>query len=137
MSYQIRRSRPNEFRTIEELQRECFGSIIVPAEKAIWWSAVDGNFLVGFAGLKVSEIWDRTVYLCLAGIEPQARGNGLQKRLIRARLKWAIQHGMQWAYTDTRQNPASANSLISCGFKMYEPLHPWSFRDACYWRKRL
>jgi len=45
--------------------------------------------------------------------------------------------GWSWVITDTTNNPASANSLISCGFKIYRPGNPWSFRNAIYWKYKV
>jgi hypothetical protein len=39
--------------------------------------------------------------------------------------------------TDTYLNPASSNSLISCGFRLFEPSNPWGARGTLYWRKKL
>lgn len=93
--------------------------------------------LAGFAGLAPSSRWADTGYLCRAAVLPDYRGRGLQKRLIRVRIAKARRLGWRWLVTDTRQNPASANSLIDCGFRMFEPSEPWSFSDACYWRLKL
>jgi hypothetical protein len=62
---------------------------------------------------------------------------GLQKRLIRVRERMARELGWAWLITDTFQNPPSANSLISCGFKNFAPTKPWGFAGANYWRKKL
>lgn len=123
---------------IKEMQATCLpGAPRYPFEDAYWWIAEEDGQVVGFAGYTPSQQWASTVYLCRAGVIPVARGRGLQKRLIRARLKHAKKNGAKWAVTDTRHNPASANSLIACGFRMYTPQHPWSFADAAYWIKTL
>lgn len=106
-------------------------------EKGWWWLAKEGDTLAGFAGLTPSARWADTGYLARAGVLPAYRGHGLQKRLIRVRLAKARKLGFKWVITDTRLNPASANSLIACGFRMYQPSDPWSFKDACYWRIKL
>ena len=51
--------------------------------------------------------------------------------------KLAKKLGWNWCITDTTANPASSNSLISCGFKMYTPANPWSFKNACYWKYKV
>lgn len=122
---------------IESLQRSLIEAPLYEFDGSDWWVAYDGDRPVGFAGSKVSDVWLDTVYLCRAAVEVDYRGQGLQKRLIRTRLKFARKHGIRWAFTDTRLNPASANSLISCGFKMYEPVNPWGFQNTCYWRRKL
>lgn len=111
----------------------------VPAstDKGWWWVALQGGLPVGFAGLTRSQRWSDTGYLCRAGVVYTARGKGLQKRLIRVREAKARQLGWNWLITDTTDNPASANSLIACGFKMFIPSKPWGNPTACYWRKDL
>jgi len=104
-----------------------------------YWHVVysqDGE-AVGFGGIVPSTRWSDTMYLCRAGVVPTHQGQGLQKRLIRQRLKVAKRLGINWVITDTHQNPASANSLIAMGFKMFEPSKPWSFKTALYWRYQI
>lgn len=124
--------------TIRRLHRDCFpyDSPLMP-KMGWWWICWRGGEAVGFAGMYLSSRWTDTVYLCRAGILPEHRGHGLQRRLIRARVRMARSIGMTWAVTDTRQNASSANNLIREGFLMIQPSTPWSFRDACYWARRL
>ena len=107
-------------------------------DRGHWWVAYaeDGK-PVGFAGLVRSTRWSDTGYFCRAGVLDSFTGHGLQKRLIRVRLAQAKKLGWNWCITDTTDNPASSNSLISCGFKMYTPANPWSFKNACYWKCKV
>ena len=107
-------------------------------DRGHWWIAYaeDGK-PVGFAGLVRSMRWNDTGYLCRAGVMEGFTGHGLQKRLILARIKQARKLGWNWLITDTTDNPASANSLINAGFKMYTPGAPWSFKNACYWKYKV
>lgn len=107
-------------------------------DRGHWWIAYaqDGK-PVGFAGLVRSTTWSDTGYFCRAGVLEGFTGNGLQKRLIKVRLVQAKKLRWNWCITDTTDNPASANSLISCGFKMYTPSKPWSFKNACYWKYKV
>jgi N-acetylglutamate synthase-like GNAT family acetyltransferase len=102
-----------------------------------WWIATNNNRAIGFAGLVRSVSWTDCGYLCRAGVIPSARGQGLQKKFIYVRIRQAKAFGWKWLVTDTRHNPASANSLIATGFKMFEPTKPWGCKDTLYWRKRL
>jgi GNAT superfamily N-acetyltransferase len=103
-----------------------------------WWIATsDDNEPIGFAGLVPSTRWSDTGYLCRAGVVPNARGKGLQKNFIRLRARQALTNGYRWLITDTYENPASANSLISVGFKMFEPSVPWGAKGTLYWRLKL
>jgi GNAT superfamily N-acetyltransferase len=102
-----------------------------------WWVVyLDGN-PIGFAGLKRSSRWSNAGYLCRAGVLHKHTGKGIQKKLIRVRLTQAKRLGWDWLISDTYQNPASANNLISCGFKMYIPTRKYGADGTCYWRKKL
>jgi N-acetylglutamate synthase-like GNAT family acetyltransferase len=102
-----------------------------------WWIASEDGNDIGFAGLTRSISWTDCGYLCRAGVVPNARGKGVQKKLIRIRIRQAKTFGWKWLITDTTNNPASANSLIACGFKLFEPTKPWGFKNSLYWRKKL
>jgi GNAT superfamily N-acetyltransferase len=102
-----------------------------------WWIASKAGRDIGFAGLTRTVSWTDCGYLCRAGVVPDARGQGLQKELIRVRIRQAKTFGWKWLVTDTTDNPASANSLIACGFKIFEPTKPWGFKHTLYWRRKL
>lgn len=104
-----------------------------------WWLAFEDREPVAFAGVHPSKRFLDTVYLCRAGVAEQARGFGLQKKLIYVREAWARKEGYVWVVTDSAvDNPASSNSLINCGYKLFIPKKKWaSYRPALYWRKRL
>lgn len=120
------------------LQAECLpGDLPYSVDTGWWWIAKNDGFPVAFAGMVPSKQWSDTVYLCRAGVMPSAQGHGLQKRLIAARIRYARKLGYRWAITDTTDNPASANSLISAGFKMFKPSKPWGFDHTSYWRLKL
>jgi len=117
---------------------------ILPADRPYepirghWWIAYaeDGK-PVAFAGLVRSIKWTDTGYLCRAGVMDGFTGHALQKRLILARVKQARKLGWNWVITDTTNNPASANSLINVGFKMYQPAKPWGMTKAVYWKYKV
>lgn len=106
-------------------------------DEGYWWVASIEESPVGFASMRPSTRWSDAVYLCRAGVIPSMRGQGLQKRLIRVRINKARALGYRWLITDTFNNPASANSLIGCGFKMFTPSIPWAADGACYWKKEI
>lgn len=103
-----------------------------------WWLAYaeDGR-PVAFAGLVRSKRFTDTGYLCRAGVSDDCTGKGLQKRLISVRIRKAKELGWNWLITDTTNNPASSNSLINAGFKIYTPSSPWSFKNAIYWKYKI
>jgi GNAT superfamily N-acetyltransferase len=108
-----------------------------PVDDGYWWVATDGDEPVGFGGLIQSVRWADCGYLCRSGVVPYFRGKGIQKKLIRVRLAHAKAIGWNWVITDTTDNPASSNSLIATGFRLFEPSKPWAFKHSLYWRKRV
>jgi GNAT superfamily N-acetyltransferase len=127
---------------LEDLHRLTFGrDASLPVENGDWpghwWVAYSGEKPVAFAGLVQSPHEKTSGYLSRVGVIAAHRGNGLQKRLVRALDRSARESGFEAVVTDTTHNPPSANSLIACGYKTYRPRHPWSFEAAVYWRKEL
>jgi GNAT superfamily N-acetyltransferase len=125
--------------TLAVLQQKCLpGDTPSDTTTGWWWIVYDAlNLPCAFAGLIPSVRWTDTGYLCRAGVLSSHRGQGVQKRLIRARVRQARALGWNWLITDTYQNPASSNSLISTGFKLFEPTKPWGANGTLYWRLKL
>lgn len=85
-----------------------------------WWLAVDDEKIVGFC----SAVREKNfVFLSTAAVFPQARGAGLQRRMIAARVRWAQrQPGVDRAITYTvLHNYESMVNLLKCGFRFYRP----------------
>jgi GNAT superfamily N-acetyltransferase len=142
MKYLVRQVDPRDpeiWAILERLQLTCLpGDIPQKPNSGYWWLCyTDAGIPIGFAGMVASVRWEETGYLSRAGILPQHQGQGLQKRLIKVRIAKAKTLGWKYLLSDTSENPASANSLISCGFKMYEPMRPYGLKTSLYWRKRL
>lgn len=130
--------RANDVSLLEDLEQRCFPED-TPYGKVgsglTWWIVWNSKGkAVGFAG---SKLWspDNAVFLCRAGVLPEARGHGLQRRLIRARLRHAREIGATGAMTYTAaDNIASMINLIRCGFLPWEPGYAWVGRDGVmYW----
>jgi GNAT superfamily N-acetyltransferase len=120
------------------LQKECLPyDKIYDVSYGTWWVAYQDHRAIAFAGLVPSSRWLDTGYLCRSGVIAKSRGRGVQKRLIRVRQTYAKKMGWAWLITDTYHNPPSSNSLISCGFRLFEPSAPWGARGTLYWRKKL
>lgn len=141
MNYSIRmadNTKPATLKLLRDLHARC-----LPYDKhpnftdGFWWIAYCDHTPVAFAGLVPSARWLETGYLCRAGVVEEHRGRGLQKRLIRVRLNFARRMGWRWAITDTTENPPSANSLIGCGFRAYDPREPWGGDTTTYWRRAV
>lgn len=138
--YRIRVAKSDDdFAILQTLDEKFFPG--VPEEAANWrngrwWLLECGREVVGYAGARILPAPDvATLYMCRAAIERGHRGKGLQKRLIRVRLSWGRKQSCRTAITYTMQNPASANSLIACGFRVYKPETPWVDGDEItFWR---
>jgi GNAT superfamily N-acetyltransferase len=137
--YKVDCRKPEIVSILVHLQKLCLPSdAIYDVSRGHWWVAYTENDKpIGFAGLVRSNAWVDCGYLCRAGVVPSHRGKGLQKRLIKVREAQAKRLNWNWLITDTYLNPASSNSLISCGFRLYEPSEPWSFPHALYFRKNI
>lgn len=119
---------------IARLDRQCFpGDDPYRFTEAKWWVALLGGQPVAYAG---ARYWspDNGVFLCRAGTLPAARGMGLQRSLIRVRLRWAKKIGASCVYTYTMpHNAKSARNLVRCGFLPWSPGRAWAGEWACYW----
>lgn len=120
------------------LDRTCFpADVPIDPRRGVWWGAFDDDGLCAFAG---AVTWrpDDCLYLSRCGVLERARGQGLQRRLIRARLRHASAMGLTGAYTYTlNDNPTSANNLIACGFRLWWPARPWGNKRAVYFYREI
>lgn len=141
MTYRIRRiDDPDEYADeLLEMQKTCLpeSTPVKLAEGDEWWIAFLVDAPVAFAAMRPSVRWPLTGYLGRAGVLPGHRGNGLQRRLVHARIRRAQALGWQWLVSDTIDNPVSSNNLIKCGFCLYEPKIKWGFKGALYFRKYI
>jgi GNAT superfamily N-acetyltransferase len=138
--FQIVRAKAADAATLTQLQRACLpGDAPLSAARGLWWIAYDDQAQpVGFACLLPTRGDIRTGYLARTGVIHRARGNGLQRRMIRVREQAARKLGMTAIVTDThRENHASSNSLMAMGYRLYTPQTRWAFNDGLYWRKTL
>jgi len=124
---------------LRDMDRECLPTD-APADTSdgVWWVAWKKNVPIGYASLKKSNQGSDVAYYSRAGVLPAFRGKGLQKKMLRVLLRFAKSEGWKWVISDTsKDNVASSNSLITCGFRLYRPATPWSFESALYWHKEL
>lgn len=125
---------------LEFLQRTILpGDVPADTSKGYWWTANDDaeGMCVGFAGLYRSQRFTDVGYLCRAGVMPEYAGQGIQRRLIKVRVKKARALGFTELNTDTiPDNPRSSNNLIKCGFTLFLPEIDWA-PGSLYWRKKL
>jgi GNAT superfamily N-acetyltransferase len=109
----------------------------IDPETGWWWLVTTEHEPVGFAGMRQAYTQELGGYLSRSGVVEEHRGQGLQRRLIRVREAKGRRFGWKIMLTDTTDNPASANSLIASGYKLYWPKYPWAFPHSLYWRKNL
>jgi GNAT superfamily N-acetyltransferase len=124
---------------ILKMEQVCFNDESLDEDDArehIWFVAFVNGKPAGYAGLKT---WDGfTGFLSRAGVLPEFRGLGLQKRLIKSRQRYAKRIGIRWLVTYTAiDSAASQNSLISCGYRPYRPEYPWAGAEWIYFRRKL
>ena len=85
--------------------------------KALWVVLDDDGTVVGAAGASTLR---KSLYLTICFLAPEARGKGLQQKLILLRLRWGKKQGCTIAYTYTyRRNHASMVSLLKHNFSPY------------------
>lgn len=128
---------------IHRLDRILFASDHeIKGDDCWWWTIEDKGEAIAFAGLRPCQEAHNAglAYLIRAGVRRTHRGRGLQRQLIRARVRMARRHGLKEVVTYVMAyNMASANNLISCGFKLYRPAKPqdWGGKTALYFHKGL
>lgn len=94
------------------------GSDPVPWPAHELWAAFDGDTPVALAAGRSERADPTTYFLSTCFVRPESRGAGIQKRLIRARIRFARKQSYLrcWTYTATF-SIASMRSLIACGFR--------------------
>lgn len=135
----IRVQRTEERDVVRRLDRACFPRDDEPEiDASRWWLAYDGDEPVGFGGARFLRYEPRAMLLERCGVLEAWRGQRVQLRLIRARLRWAGERRADVVITYTMPgNVASSNSLIRAGFRLYVPPHAWAGHEALYWRHEL
>jgi GNAT superfamily N-acetyltransferase len=108
----------------------------VDPEHGHWWIVKLGRKAVGFAGLVESPHCPDMGYLLRVGVLPAHRGNGLQRRFMRALEARAKRNGWSGIVADTR-DALSANNFARAGYGIFEPERRWAFLDSIYWRKQF
>lgn len=108
-------------------------------DRNIYWVVWDeSDKPVGFCIVRPVHGDKDTCFLSRAGLLPCARGNGLHKRMINTRIKWAKKNKYKYCITYTiKNNFTSYNNLQNTGFKLYEPDYYYAGEECLYWRKAL
>ena len=125
---------PNLYDELKELDDKVFnGCNNEFKSNRDWWVIVSSNKIIAYCGCAFVE------GMCLfvrAWVHKDYRGQGLQKKMIKLRIKSAYDCHIAITYTTTDNYP-SANSLISQGFRLYSPEYAYAGREMLYFQKPL
>lgn len=136
----VRIRRVSDYRVAAAMDLDLFPSDepIEDPENHVWFIGYDGPKAVCYASVKVLEGIDAgTAFLSRCGVIQAYRGQGLQRRLIKAREREAKSLGAKVMLTYTvSSNAHSMNSLFACGYRAYLPAVRWA-DDAVYFSKPL
>ena len=106
---------------------------LVPAN--YWYVVFDKKDWVAYSGMRVHD--NISCYCGPSYVKLEYRGNNLQKKLLRKRIRLAKKMGYTKLLSSTfMDNYPSNNSLISCGFKLVEA---WADKSehSLYWAKEI
>lgn len=126
--------------SILQMHAQCFPGLDFEHLHGDWWIAYDRETKapVAFAGLWPSVRIAGAGYLCRAGVLPQGRGQGLQRKLIKVREREARKKRWVVLLSDVAPgNAHSLNNLYACGFRAFVPGDPWTGDEWNYVRKIL
>jgi GNAT superfamily N-acetyltransferase len=83
-----------------------------------YWVAMENGRVVGFCSAKMWE--PHGVFLSRCAVRKDYAGKGLQRLMIRRRVKWAIDQGSHRVFTYvTLKNYESMINLLRCKFRFY------------------
>lgn len=137
----VRIRRVSDYRVAAAMDLALFPSDepIEDPENHVWFVGYDNGKPICYASFKLlSDVDAGTAFLSRCGVLGSHRGQGLQKRLIRARERAAAALGAKVMLTYTASwNAPSINSLFSCGYRAYMPASKWAGGDAVYLTKPL
>ena len=128
MKYRIARVEDTD--EMREIHKMIF-SAKWPGDDHEFWVAYDGTAVVGFASAVM--LTATAVYLSRCAIVQKHIGKGLHRKLIEARVKWAMREGAFTVVTHTQNHnyPAILN-LLKCGFRFVRSLRGWSQYHVMY-----
>lgn len=149
--FRIRLAKDDDLEEVHKLDRQLLGDSEKPSDDTVFYVAelvqpwhtgtrLDRE-IVAYGGMRFPPEFPGTAFLSRAGVLEVARGAGLQRRLINARVRHA-RRDPQCTHVMTYTaiyNAASANSLIGAGFRLYRPETGdlWMGADWNYWRKAI
>jgi GNAT superfamily N-acetyltransferase len=103
--------------TQSDAQREALRAMLVADGSVPWLAEVAGASVA----VALSSAEGGVAWLSGAGVLPASRGQGIQEKLVRARLAWAYSRGSDVAASATEPGTASQRTLERCGFRAAYP----------------
>lgn len=133
--YPLRRADEGDWPELDELDRECFPEDTPHdfSRDSVVYVARNPFGPIAYGCARESRWMPSAVYLSRAGVAETHRGMGLQKRLIRARVRWAAGRPV---FTYTLGNAPSSNALIACGFRVWDAPFTYSRPNEVWWLRR-
>jgi GNAT superfamily N-acetyltransferase len=99
-----------------------------------YWVATDNKGTVGFCSIR--EVTEGNWFLSRAAVAKRVAGRGLQRRMIKLRVKFAIERGANRVYTYTiLKGYESMVNLLRCNFRFYES--SWQGPNVHYLELRI
>ena len=124
MKYKL--TRTNDRKTVKALHMICMPNDGFDLRGQLWLVYDDTKTPVAFCAARRLG-GEPGVFFNRCGVLPCANGGGLQRRMIRARLRWAKEIGAEYVITYTLfNNHASIVNLLRCGFRFDIPAWKWA-----------
>lgn len=118
------------YQSLQDLDKYLFNADDEFKQNRDWWVILDKGKIVAYCGC--SYVKNVCIFV-RAWVQRDHRGKGIQKKMISTRVRAAKNNNCIQCITYTlTTNYASANSLISKGFKLYEPQNKWVGSDVLY-----
>lgn len=113
---------------VRELYELALPGCSMPGDDHQWWIArAEDGTVAGFCSA-VYRPEQGYVFLSSAAVAAAFQGIGLQRRLIRVRVRWARRMGAKQVLTYTvLKNYPSMQNLLRCGFRFWEPPEGWAW----------
>ena len=119
-------SRTNDIEMVRALHTLCMPGDTFDLEGQLWVVHDCTSTPVGFCAARQLRT-EPGVFFNRSGVLPCANGQGLQRRMIHARLRWCKEVGAKYAITYTLfNNHASIVNLLKCGFRFDTPAWKWA-----------
>lgn len=132
MYFSIRQT--NNKKLIENLHQQCFpGEDFYEHDKNKYWVAMDRDGVALGFGI-ATDFGNGVYFLSRSGVLAKYRGKRIHERIIKVRIRDARRRKFKSVITYTaKENHASVNNLIRCGFLSYTPADKYVGDDFNYW----